>query len=118
MTLEIFDPALCCPTGVCGPDTDPELIRIASDIHRLQQQKMEVQRYNLAQDPGAFVEHEGVSRLIDEKGTDILPVSVLDGEIVKTGAYPDRRELSEWLGIEQYQLEKKKNPTRVDISIR
>ena len=28
--LEIFDPAMCCSTGVCGPSVDPELLRVST----------------------------------------------------------------------------------------
>lgn len=27
--IEIFDPAMCCPTGLCGTNINPELMRIA-----------------------------------------------------------------------------------------
>ncbi len=26
--IEIFDPAMCCSTGVCGPSIDTELMRV------------------------------------------------------------------------------------------
>jgi len=26
-TIEIFDPAMCCSSGVCGPSVDPKLVR-------------------------------------------------------------------------------------------
>jgi hypothetical protein len=29
-TLEIFDPAMCCATGVCGVDVDPVPARIVA----------------------------------------------------------------------------------------
>ena len=30
--IEIFDPAMCCSTGVCGPSVNPELIRVAAVV--------------------------------------------------------------------------------------
>lgn len=33
--IEIFDPALCCSTGVCGPSVDPALIQVANAIEQL-----------------------------------------------------------------------------------
>ncbi|RSL32693.1 arsenical resistance operon transcriptional repressor ArsD [Salibacterium salarium] len=118
MKLEIYDPALCCPTGVCGPDVDPELTRIAADIHVLQQHKADIQRYNLAQEPEPFVQQMEVGKLMEEEGTEVLPVSVLDGKVVKTAGYPSREELSEWFGMDRGILENKPAPSRVDISIK
>ncbi|WP_158738209.1 arsenite efflux transporter metallochaperone ArsD [Alteribacillus sp. YIM 98480] len=117
MKLEIFDPALCCPTGVCGPDVDPALTRIASDLHILKNKGIDIHRYNLAQEPDPFVQKQDISKLMEEKGTDILPITMLDGEIVKSGEYPSRTELSEWLGISQETLQKGSKPSKVDISI-
>ena len=37
-TIEIFDPAMCCPTGLCGTNINPELMRIAVVIETLKKQ--------------------------------------------------------------------------------
>ncbi|SDH96002.1 Arsenical resistance operon trans-acting repressor ArsD [Alteribacillus persepolensis] len=118
MTLKIFDPALCCPTGVCGPDVDPELTRIASDLHVLKSNGFAVERYNLAQEPDPFIQHKQVERLMNEQGTDVLPVTLLDEEVVKSGDYPSREELSHWLDISSNILEKGSKPSKADITIR
>jgi hypothetical protein len=31
MRLDVFDPAMCCSTGVCGPEVDPQLVQFAAD---------------------------------------------------------------------------------------
>lgn len=31
----IFEPAMCCSTGVCGPGVDPELLRVSTVINNL-----------------------------------------------------------------------------------
>lgn len=31
-SIEIFEPALCCSTGVCGPEVDESLVRFAADV--------------------------------------------------------------------------------------
>ncbi|MDQ0298706.1 hypothetical protein J2S78_001114 [Salibacterium salarium] len=118
MKLEIYDPALCCSTGVCGPDVDPELARIATDIHILQQNNQDIQRYNLAQEPEPFVQQAEIGELMEKEGTDILPVSVLNGIVVKTNAYPSRQELCEWFGLNRDLLENRASPARIDISIK
>lgn len=35
--VEIFDPAMCCSTGVCDPSIDPELLRVATVISNLKE---------------------------------------------------------------------------------
>src|SRR5699024_2195280 len=114
--LEIFDPAMCCSTGVCGPGVDPELTRIASAVYSLEKRGIDVTRYNLANDPSEFIENKKVNYILNEKGADILPVTILNGEIVKESNYPSNEELSTWLQIDTSEL-KDKPQTRVEIDI-
>ena len=65
-TLQVFDPAMCCSTGVCGPDVDPKLVQFAADLDWLKTQAVIVQRYNLSQDPGAFVQNPIVKSALTE----------------------------------------------------
>ncbi len=30
--IQVYDPAMCCSTGVCGPEVDPVLVRFATDL--------------------------------------------------------------------------------------
>ena len=41
-TIRVFDPAMCCSTGVCGPSVDPDLARFAADVDWLQKQGVTV----------------------------------------------------------------------------
>ena len=50
--LEVFDPPMCCSSGVCGPKVDPVLPRFAADLEWMKSQGVAVSRYNLAQLPG------------------------------------------------------------------
>jgi len=95
--LEVFDPAMCCSTGVCGPSVDPKLVQFAADLKWLQDQGVEVQRFNLAQTPMAFVKNELVNAALTDEGA--LPMLLVEGRIVSSGRYPERGELAEWLGI-------------------
>ena len=95
--IEVFDPPLCCPTGVCGPQSDGELARIAADLEWLQRQNIDVRRYNLAHEPTAFVANEEVKRVLEETSGDGLPVVLLDGRVVRHGSYPSRDELASWI---------------------
>ncbi len=55
--LQVFDPAMCCSTGVCGPSVDPTLPRFAADLEWLQSKGVQVERYNLARDPRGIYAH-------------------------------------------------------------
>lgn len=96
-TVQIFDKPMCCSTGVCGPDVDPVLPKFAADLDWLKNQGHNVQRYNLAQQPQAFIENKTIHNLLSTAGTDCLPVIVVDGEIVSKTVYPSREELAGWI---------------------
>jgi len=98
-TLQIFDPAMCCSTGVCGPEVDTKLVQFAADLDWLKSGGVIVQRHNLSQNPAAFVENENVKAALTEKGEAALPVIVLNGKIATTGRYPERGELAAWFKL-------------------
>ena len=97
--LDIYDPAMCCSTGVCGPAVDPVLVRFGADVKWLQEQGVEVRRFNLSQSPAAFVENEQVKQALTEKGEGVLPLLLADGQVVASGHYPERGQLSAALGL-------------------
>lgn len=101
--MTIYDPAMCCPTGICGPSVDKNLLRVATVIKRLEKKGVAVQRYNLSSDPQAFVENQKVNELLMKEGPDILPITIVDGEVVKTKEYPTNEEFCKFLEIpEEY----------------
>ncbi len=97
--LEVYDPAMCCSTGVCGPDVDDEVVDFANDVKWLKSQGIDVQRFNLGQEPEAFKMNTSVLSRLKREGTECLPLLLVNGEIVSEGGYPDRRQLSDWLAI-------------------
>jgi AhpD family alkylhydroperoxidase len=99
VTVRVFDPALCCSTGVCGPSIDPELARFAADLDWLKTQGVSVERFNLAQEPGAFAEDTTVKAALETKGEAALPLLKVDGEVRSAGTYPAREELAAWAGV-------------------
>ena len=94
--IEMFDPAMCCSSGVCGPSVDPELSRIATDLRELKKAGIEVVRHNLGQEPQAFTENAEVGKLLTELGPDVLPVTIVDGVVAKKERYPTKAELEKW----------------------
>ncbi|HZX33202.1 MAG TPA: arsenite efflux transporter metallochaperone ArsD [Rhodocyclaceae bacterium] len=96
--LEVFDPAMCCSTGVCGVDVDPVLAQFAADLKWAEEQGVAVERHNLGQEPQAFAANPDVVKEM-EAGMDRLPVILVDGHIVSTGMYPSRQQLAQKLDI-------------------
>lgn len=100
-TVEVFDPAMCCSTGVCGPSVDPALSQFAGDLEWLNgRDAVTVTRYNLSQQPEAFAAREDVKAVLAEKGDACLPLVFVDGQLVSEGAYPDRSALARVAGVE------------------
>ncbi|MBE6066557.1 MAG: arsenite efflux transporter metallochaperone ArsD [Clostridium lundense] len=112
--MVIFDPAMCCSTGVCGPSVDPELLRMSTALNTLQKKGVVIDRYNLTSNPQAFVDNKLINDLLNSKGVDILPVTMVDGEVVKTKAYPSNKELCQMLDIPEDYLAVKK-PLNIKI---
>jgi AhpD family alkylhydroperoxidase len=100
-SIEVFDPAQCCATGVCGPNVNAALPRFAADLGWLSARGVAVERSNLAQQPGAFAEREIVRTTLAAKGEACLPLVLAGGEIVSEGRYPSRAELAGWAAVEQ-----------------
>ncbi len=96
-TVQVYDKPMCCSTGVCGPDVDPVLPQFAADLDWLKQQGHQVHRYNLAQQPQAFIDNKAIHQVLSTEGTDSLPVVVVDGQIVSRTVYPSRDLLSAWI---------------------
>lgn len=92
-TVMVFDPAMCCATGVCGPAVDPSLAQIAGDLQWLAGQGVVVERYSLSQQPDAFVGQARVTGLMQAFGDDALPATLVNGEVLAYGRYPTREEL-------------------------
>ncbi|XUW99768.1 MAG: arsenite efflux transporter metallochaperone ArsD [Dehalogenimonas sp.] len=98
-TIEIYDPAMCCSTGVCGPSIDPELMRVATTINALKAKGIKIQRYGLSTDTQRFISTPVISELLEKEGAAVLPITLVDGIVAKTKTYPTNQEFSDWLEI-------------------
>lgn len=92
--IEIYDPPMCCSTGVCGAEVDSKLIRFASDLAWLEQQGVSVKRFNLAQQPGSFAANSPVAEALKIHGNGCLPLVLVDGAIATRSIYPNREQLA------------------------
>lgn len=98
-SIRVFDPAMCCSTGICGPSVDPSLVRFAADLDWLKGHGVAVERYNLSQQPGAFADNAAVRAALAAQGEASLPLILVNGDVRSTGVYPSRDELAGWAGV-------------------
>lgn len=98
--LEIFDPPMCCTSGICGSSADPILVVFASDLEWLKAQGVEIFRYGFSLTPDEFKNNQMVNDLMEQKGESCLPVVTLDGKIIYRGSYPSREELARMCNVE------------------
>lgn len=119
--MVIYDPAMCCPTGICGPGVDKNLLRVATVISRLEKNGVKVERHNLTSNPKAYVDNKTVNQMLMKDGVDVLPIIELDGEIVKTKEYPTNEEFMDFLEVpKEYilsELQAKKEKKKCNLSL-
>jgi len=97
--LTIYDPAMCCSTGICGADIDQKLVDFAADLDWLKSEGIEVRRINLSQEPALFAENEQVKSVLETSGIEGLPVILAGDEMQSSGQYPDREQLAQMAGV-------------------
>ncbi len=107
--MYIYEAAMCCSTGVCGPSPDEELMRVSSLVDKLKKSGASIERYNLTNNTKEFVENKTINSLLEEKGEDILPVVMVDDEVVMTGKYPSNEEFYEMLFLDNDAIEETNN---------
>jgi hypothetical protein len=97
--IQVFDPAMCCSSGVCGTDIDQLLVSFSADVDWAKQNGAQIERFNLAQQPMDFANNKVVKDFLERSGQEALPLILVDGELALAGRYPNRSELSRWSGI-------------------
>ncbi|GAA0741613.1 arsenite efflux transporter metallochaperone ArsD [Clostridium oceanicum] len=101
----IFEPAMCCSTGVCGPVIDKELFRVSTVINNLKSNGILVERYNLSSAPHMFVHNKEINEIINKDGVGELPVTIVDNVVVKRKEYPTNEEFCTFLEVSQKSIE-------------
>ena len=107
--MYIYEGPMCCSTGVCGPSPDEELMRVSSLVDKLRKSGASIERYNLTNNTKEFVENKIINNLLEEKGEDVLPVVILDDEVIMTGKYPSNEEFYEMLFLSDDAKEEASN---------
>jgi len=100
---------MCCSTGVCGASVDKELLRVATVIENLNKNGADISRFNLSGQPNAFVENQLINGYLKQNGPEILPITLLDGQVAKTKSYPSNEEFAQWTGLELNNKAEKNN---------
>lgn len=108
--IRIFEPAMCCATGLCGPSINPELLRISTLLSSLKEKGIVVERYNLTSHPQVFAQNEALKELLSKHGTAILPVTTSGDDVVLTGRYPTNQEVFAWLQVDAQAIGLKEEP--------
>lgn len=124
MQVRVFEPALCCNTGVCDPDTgfvtgaetDDSLVVFTADMAFVKSQNGDIERHNLANDPMAFVTSETAKTFLEVAGSGGLPLTTVDGVTVMTGTYPTREQLLKFAGLEAAAPASAKLLTMIDVN--
>jgi hypothetical protein len=91
--VALYDPPMCCPTGLCGPALDQTLLDTNELVLALKARGLNVERYQMAGNPQAFLGNAEVMRLVRERNMEALPITAVRGVVIKSGAYPTRAEL-------------------------
>lgn len=108
--MEIFEPALCCETGVCGVGVDPELLRISSVVNILKSKEVSIYRHNLQSNPMEFINNTFVNAYVRRKGVEGLPVVLVDNVVVIEGRYPTNEEIQSYLELSEEYLDEVERP--------
>jgi Arsenical resistance operon protein ArsD len=98
-TVTVYDPAMCCSTGICGAEVDQNLVTFAADLDWLKSEGVSVTRINLSQEPAEFATNEAVKAVLQNEGVEGLPVILLSGVMQSSGRYPARGELAQMAGV-------------------
>ncbi len=101
--VQVYEPAMCCSTGVCGPSPDKIMRDFSGLVLQLKNGGIEVERYNLAQEPKKFVENPIVKEKLNELGEASLPIIFWDDSLKMTGSYPNQEQATEWINAMQLE---------------
>lgn len=94
--ITIYETTLCCASGVCGPNSDQALIGLQDTIAKARQHGIETQRFMITSHPREFYQNPAVMKLMQDKQLKALPITAVDGAIIKSGSYPSLEELEQF----------------------
>jgi hypothetical protein len=92
-TVEFFEPPMCCASGLCGPAPDQTLLDLQETVRALESAGVRVARYQPGSHPAAFGQNPEVMRAIRERRMAALPLTLVNGVVILSGAYPTRAQV-------------------------
>lgn len=116
MKIELFEPAMCCSSGVCGPSVDPKLVKLQETLRLIEEKgggSIEVSRYNLSTDLEVFAKNVAIGQVLKEQGPHALPVIYIDGELIAQRKYPTTDEWQEALKARGVEIDLN-SPSKTD----
>lgn len=102
MKIEFFEKPMCCPTGICGPSVDETLVKLQENIKTLQEkyEDLQVERYQPQTHGLKFMTARDVAQFVKEEKVNALPITKVNGTIIKKGEYPTLEEIENALRSE------------------
>ena len=77
-----------------------DALRIAAVMEALEGlENYEALLFNLTDDADQFTLNKAVNEKIEAEGSSVLPITVVDGAIVKSGSYPTNDEITSYIGV-------------------
>lgn len=101
LEVKFYEEEMCCSTGVCGPSPDKTLIKVNQLVEALKSNNINVERFNLTNSPSEFIENKNIISKIKEQGVEILPITVIDNQIVKMKEYMTEEEVNDIIMVNQ-----------------
>ena len=85
ITVKVYEPPMCCPTGVCGPSVDDKLVEFSNVLEELEKEGVKVERNAMNHNPFAFQDNQSVLDVVNDQGTEELPITEVNGKVIKFG---------------------------------
>ena len=100
--LTLYEEAMCCSTGVCGPDPDDKLVEVSAVLNQLEDEfDVDVTRANMQHNIDQFLNTQRIYDMVEGNGPSILPITVVDDNIVAKSEYLSYDELASELSSAQ-----------------
>jgi len=93
----LYEPTLCCSSGICGPNPDQALVTLQDTIDKIKEHGIGIERFQITTHPRKFTDNAEIMKLMQQRQLDALPITAVDGKIVKVGGYPSMADLQPYL---------------------
>lgn len=87
---------------------EQDLSELPNVSDELSKNDIGIKWYSYSSEPEKFKSNKLMNGLLEKSGKTILPVTVIDGIVKKTGSYPAESEIYGWLGIKSAETNKSK----------